>query len=136
MKHTTANLTMGTFDSARETVEVLGETASQIKNAVCDAAAGAKHALDLCHVVRQYPWTSVSLAIAGGLMTALLPRPVTKSRTGTFQDLADVFRRELIGIAEVAIAAGASALKHNLVGNAPSVRCNGRYQGTNPNTGE
>lgn len=118
-----------TLDSICETAATIGDTVGEVKNSVVGAAVVAKHTFNIPQHVREHPLESIAVAVGAGLFAAFLPRQPAGQQTGIFREVVNVLRRELIGVAEAAIAAGATVIKHNLTEDLPNVEHNGRCRG-------
>ena len=115
--------------TTEEAVDNVKATAATVRSAVTGAthdiqgvmsqvSGGVRDSLDISQHVRAHPWETLGLAAGVGFLAGFLPRPGRGSaRVGQLSlvgDLLSVLRRELMGVGEATIAAGAAALKQNL----------------------
>jgi ElaB/YqjD/DUF883 family membrane-anchored ribosome-binding protein len=122
---------VGTTEEAMDHVK---DTAATVRSAVSDTtddvrhiwtqlSGGVRDSLDVSHFVQSHPWQTLGLAAGVGFFAGFLhrmgPGPKRDGQIGIIGDLLGVLRRELMGVGEATIAAGAAAIKQNLQGSHP-----------------
>ena len=133
--------------TAEEAVDQVKETAATVRSAVTDTTEDVRHiwtqlsvgvrdSLDVSHFVRSHPWETLALATGAGFFAGFLhrtsPGPKRDGQIGIISDLLAVLRRELMGVGEATIAAGAAAIKQNLKGSHPPYESSSRAYHNGP----
>ncbi len=105
-------------DTAATVRSVVTNTAHDVQGVWGQVAGGVRDSLDISKQIRSHPWETVGLAAGLGFLAGFLPRHargmIRDGQMNLIGDLLNVLRRELIGVGEATIAAGAAAIKHNL----------------------
>lgn len=98
---------------------MIQETTTGVSAAVNSVTSNVCETLDLARQVRSYPWQSLGLAAAAGILVGLMPgrtrsNTATAAQPGLGSALWDSLRKELTGVGESLIASGAARVKQSL----------------------